>query len=303
MKNSLIKEDLSFVSRIIRYLVELILSIKNLSYELGINRNVPKVLDLNKTISLVRKGKSIIRYGDGEFRIIKGYSIPYQKYSKDLQKRLKDLLSIKNQDTLICLPETFSSLKKYTFMESIFWRKYMTQNRNFIYGLISLNKTYGSSFFSRPYLRYKNHDNAENIFNEIKKIWYKKNILIIEGEGTRFGVGNNLLDATNSVIRIICPGINAFDKYKEIIKIAIKHKREIVLVALGPTAKPLVYGLAKEGVQAIDVGHLDIEYEWFIRKSKKRIAIPNKSVLEVSRYFVKKSKNKKYLKEIISVIK
>jgi hypothetical protein len=40
----------------------------------------------------------------------------------------------------------------------------------------------------------------------------------------------------------------------------------LVLVALGPTATILAYDLALKGYQCIDIGHLDIEYEWFINK-------------------------------------
>ena len=41
-----------------------------------------------------------------------------------------------------------------------------------------------------------------------------------------------------------------------------------MLIALGPTATILAYDLAEKGVQALDVGHIDIEYEWFLRKDR-----------------------------------
>lgn len=40
----------------------------------------------------------------------------------------------------------------------------------------------------------------------------------------------------------------------------------LVLAALGPTATVLAYDLCNKGYQAIDIGHLDVEYEWFLRK-------------------------------------
>ena len=40
---------------------------------------------------------------------------------------------------------------------------------------------------------------------KLKKLWDKKDIIIIEGEHTRFGIGNNLLDNAKSFKRIICP--------------------------------------------------------------------------------------------------
>lgn len=53
----------------------------------------PKVLSCTETLDeLVNSNKSICRYGDGEFNIIFGESIPFQKYDVNLQKRLKDIL-------------------------------------------------------------------------------------------------------------------------------------------------------------------------------------------------------------------
>ena len=54
----------------------------------------------------------------------------------------------------------------------------------------------------------------------------------------------------------------------------------MILLALGPTSTVLTYDLYKLGYQVIDVGHIDIEYEWFLRKAKKRIQIDNKYVNE-----------------------
>jgi len=302
-KDNLIKEELSFFQKSVRYLKELFLSFKNIPYEIAFNKNIPKVKTINETVNLLLKGSSITRFGDGEFRIINGFSIPYQKYDKNLQKRLKQIFQEKIKNLLIGLPETFSTLDQFTFPERIFWRKYMVKNRDSIYKLIDLKQDYVSAFFSRPYLRYKNKKNISQIFKKIKKIWNKKNVLIIEGNGTRIGVGNSLLNNVSSIKRIICPDINAFNKYNQILKKTISCKSDLVLLALGPTAKILAFDLTKNGIQAIDIGHLDIEYEWFLKKTRKRVPINNKNVLESNSYSVGKCLDKNYQKQIISVIK
>ena len=38
-----------------------------------------------------------------------------------------------------------------------------------------------------------------------------------------------------------------------------------MLLSLGMTATVLAYDLAKLGYWAIDMGHLDIEYEWYLK--------------------------------------
>ena len=44
----------------------------------------------------------------------------------------------------------------------------------------------------------------------------------------------------------------------------------MIIIALGPTATVLAYDLAKEGYQALDMGHFDIEYEWYLRNATKK---------------------------------
>gem|GEM_PF-4136669 len=55
----------------------------------------------------------------------------------------------------------------------------------------------------------------------------------------------------------------------------------LILVALGPAGKLLVSDLHGIGYQVIDVGHLDIEYEWFLRKVTREIRVSGKYVNEV----------------------
>ena len=136
---------------------------------------------------------------------------------------------------------------------------------------------------TRFYLPFKNKkENIESI-EKLKEYFCDKNILIIEGENTRFGVGNNLLKNIKSVKRILAPAKNAFSMYDKLIEEACKFSKDtIVLIALGPTATVLAYDLCKEGYQAIDIGHLDIEYEWYLSGAKKKIKVKYKDVSEVS---------------------
>lgn len=55
---------------------------------------------------------------------------------------------------------------------------------------------------------------------------------------------------------------------------------ELILIALGMTATILAYDLAKAGLWAIDIGHIDVEYEWFIRGATEKVALNGKFVNE-----------------------
>ena len=115
----------------------------------------------------------------------------------------------------------------------------------------------------------------------LQKIWEQRDIVFIEGEKSRLGVGNDLFANTHSIKRILCPPRNAFDKYNTILSEATKlDKNSLILVALGPTATVLAYDLHKLGYQAIDIGHVDIEYEWCNMKVTHKVKIPNKFVNE-----------------------
>jgi len=110
-----------------------------------------------------------------------------------------------------------------------------------------------------------------------------KTPLVVEGENTRFGLGNELLSLAKKVKRILCPPKNAYKIYNKILeRIKLENKEQLILLALGPTATILAYDLAKEGYQAVDIGHMDIEYEWYLRKADRKIDIENKAVNEVS---------------------
>jgi glycosyltransferase family protein len=169
-----------------------------------------------------------------------------------------------------------------------------------------MNRKYYSSMISRFYIEYKDKSKIPYYIKKLKQIWDKKDILIIEGEMSRLGVGNDLFNNSKSIKRILCPAINAFNVYEKIISQAKKiDKSNLILLALGPTSSVLAYDLYKIGYQVIDVGHIDIEYEWFLRKAKKKIQIENKYVNEAygNKYKFGKVKDKNYYKEIICRIK
>ena len=98
---------------------------------------------------------------------------------------------------------------------------------------------------------------------------------------SRLGVGNDLLDNAKTIKRILGPSKQAFDKYDEILEEAKKtDKSSLILLALGPAATCLAYDLHKLGFQAVDIGHVDVEYEWYRMKAKKKMPVKNKMVHE-----------------------
>ena len=267
-----------------------------------------KVFSEEETLNeIIFNNKSIARYGDGEFSLMFGSSIGFQKYNNILSKRLIEVLNSNENNLLIGINILSHSkyVERFTDDSKKFYIKWIENNKINISKILNKTKNFYSSLITRFYIEYKNKNKIQKYVSLIKKIWDKKDILIIEGENTKMGVDNNLINNTNSIKRIICPSFNSFILYNKIFSEIKNFKKNIlILIALGPTATILAYDLTRLGYQAIDVGHLDIEYEWYLRNATTKIKIKNKYVNEVNdgenKFF--KIKDKSYYKQIIKKI-
>lgn len=262
-----------------------------------------------ETIDKIIKDKvSITRFGDGEFDMIYGIGMNYQKYNADLAKRLEEIIISQDDGIIIGIPNVVNLeyCDKYTGFATEFWPKWINKYKFKLVRLLKRNRKYYSAQITRFYLDYKDKSNVAEYVKKMKKIWDKKDVVIIEGEQSRLGIGNDLFDNMKSIQRIICPSENAFEIYDKIYNEALKiDKNKLVLLALGPTATVLAYDLFKAGYQAIDIGHVDIEYEWFLRKATKKIKIESKYVTEVKegRENIQEVKDEKYKNEIVARIR
>ncbi len=253
------------------------------------------ILDSDSTIKeICRRKISVSRYGDGEIKEMLGIeNYSFQTHDKKLEKRLREVISSDDQRILTCIPIAIKEQKNLTRKSKTFWRVFTVRYCKGIINVIPACKTYGNASFTRPYITQKKKDNVGKAFESIKKIWEKQDVLIIEGEYTRFGVGNDLLDNAKTIQRIICPSKNAYCFYDEILEAASKYGGgKLILLALGPTATVLAYDLARKDYWAIDVGHIDIEYEWMKMGAKDKTKVKGK--------FVNESNDDSYINESIS---
>lgn len=266
-------------------------AIRNIPFELNYEyllkkKEIPSILSVKDTIDeILIKKKSVVRFGDGEFSIIDNRIRPrFQTINESLSAKLKVVLCSKSDRVLICIADNYGELNQYTDEAAAGIRLYLTNEvrRNHMM-LLDMHRTYGNAYLSRPYFIYRNKEKSviTEKFEHIKKIWDKQDVLIIEGEHTRFGVGNDLLDNAASVNRILVPDKNAFDYYDDILKVSqINANGRLVLSIIGPTATVLSYDLAMSGFWAIDIGQLDSEYEWFLRGAEDRCDVPYKTISE-----------------------
>ncbi len=243
------------------------------------------VMSIDETLDeLLKTEKSLIRFGDGEFNIMNGYSIAFQEYNEELARGMKEILLTANQEEmLLCMPEVFKAFKgefPLDYNSEIFWKKELDRYADFFKEYCQ-SKTYGSAFISRPYIYSKDRTRAFDQFEKMKQLFEGKDLLIVEGVTSRSGVGNDLFDKANSIKRIICPSHNAFSKIKEIREKILEHSEgRLILLMLGPTAKVIAYQLTQQGYRALDLGHIDSEYEWMQMKAETKVQLKHKHTAE-----------------------
>lgn len=289
-----------------------------LCYKVLLNHKF-KILPMENSIKYIIENKcSISRFGDGEFKQVLTYvdecnknpNIGFQQYSPKLGQKLYEVLVSDIDGHAIGLPSPIFRKQIYRMKHnaSEYWKYQTIDALEKIATQLKPNKLYLDSFFTRFYMDFEQTDHCYNYIRNIRKIWDGRDIIIVEGDQTLLGVGNDLFDNAMSIRRIICPATNAFDRLDDI-ECAITNERckessnTLILVALGPTATVLAYNMAKLGYQTIDIGHIDIEYEWFLRGAAEKIPIPGKYVNEARNKEIKNIiLSEKYKDQIIKRI-
>lgn len=250
-----------------------------------------RIMSPEQTLRYIKKHRcSIARFGDGEFDLItSARDLHFQKRNAVLAKALADVLDNKDSRLLLCIPRCFNTVTGCNDHSRTFWIEWGKQG-NHHQKIVDLIRShtgkgylFGDSQITRPYIDWKTDERAKRTFPMLKALWEGRHILIVEGEQTRLGIGNDLYNGAASIKRILAPAIGAFEHYEEIKATVLKHYRgELVIMALGPTATVLAADLAAMDIQALDIGNIDIEYEWYLQGATERVAIAGKFTNEAS---------------------
>lgn len=216
----------------------------------------PAVYSERETLDLVLSGRSLARYGDGEFTLAEGRSIITQaRGDLSLCGRLRGILHGDGTPCLVGIPNIRSATPK-----SNFWAKYLDRGA----ALLSPQVSYYSSFISRP-------DSAPWIdtdayWSRLTSLWTGKDVTLVRGHAPskhptkpgRFTGGISLVaaDLTTalSVTEVIGPAEDAWAVYDAILEQI--GTPTTALLCLGPTATVMAVDLCAKGVHAIDLGHV-----------------------------------------------
>lgn len=264
----------------------------------------PNILSIEKTIDMVIENNlSLIRFGDGEIALIDGMDLPFQKRNEELVKQLEHIIQAGNDKLLICIPGMWGDLSIFADYAYHFIMHHMYRHKHVWDSIVRYDYTYGDTNMTRHYLAYKDKTRAEILFKKIFSLWEGKDIILIEGEKSRLGVGNNMFAKTNSLKRILCPAENAYRVHEKIEEVANTFdKKTLILLSLGPAAKVIAYNLFLKGYRVLDIGHIDMEYEMFLRKQMLQVKVPYKYFNEINERNPEACADQEYLDQILTTI-
>lgn len=242
----------------------------------------PRVLSAEETIDYIIKNRCCVsRFGDGEIKLIAGKDLFFQNAEPALINKLRAVLGSDKNNVLVCLPNVFETVGYMTPEAGRHWKKHLARYRKYWYKNTLNGKVYGNAFISRVYMCFNNKNKAAGYFAALKKIWDDRDIVLVEGDKSRLGWGNDLFDNAKSIRRILGPSAFAYRKYDDLLAEVRKlSKSDLIILAMGPTASVMPYDLADDGFQAVDLGNIDTEYEWYLRGCTKKTPIENKMVYE-----------------------
>ena len=236
-----------------------------------------RIADSFETIAYILEGTlSFGRYGDGEFNIIFGKSIEFQKYSEKLSERLLSVLNSNEKNFCIGIPRFyFYPDERLRTPQRRFVRGWVRENRNEIISLLDIKKVYYDTCATQLYAL-RNNNNLNAYFNFMRKIWHSKRVVVVCGENSFKKVSPDLVDNALEISYIRGPSKDAFEKCDELIAQVLRYTKDtVVLISLGPTATVMAYDLYTLGYQAIDIGHTFKDYYMF----KKNETMNSMSIL------------------------
>ena len=235
---------------------------------------IPRIASVEATLEeLLNTERSLARFGDGEIKMMfSDFQIGFQQRDELLVERLKEVLVSQEPGLMIGLINVFGMLGTHNGQ----WRAWAGIFRDHINPFLDAKKLYYDTGVTRV-------QSSREHFQKLKKIWEGKKVVTIEGNMCRLEVGNDLFNNVWVLQRILAPAECAFSAYDRILEEALKLEKDtLFLLALGPTATVLAYDLCKAGYRALDIGHLDICYELFLRGESRMVAIKGKYVNEAS---------------------
>lgn len=223
----------------------------------GFKMQYPKVVDENTTLDLVLSGKSITRYGDGEFRLAMGGAANVSQVNHPkLQQELQEILIAKQNHCLVAIPDMNPESPKWWF-----WGKYVNKYPR----MLRPGATYYSQFITRP-------DSAPAIdvpefYDRMENLWRDQEVVLIRGSDRSLVEDKGPMQLAKKTHPIICSRRDAYADIDHVERAVLALDVKRVLLCAGAMATVLAYRLSQHGYHAVDLGH--IGYLWRLYDNRK----------------------------------
>ncbi|HED0491776.1 GT-D fold domain-containing glycosyltransferase [Campylobacter jejuni] len=243
---------------------------------------LPKIMDNFETLKyLIESDKSFIRFGDGEYSIMEGKGIAFQKYDEKLAKNLEEIIMTNHEKLLIGIArEYFYSTRCCHDFVREFCLGWSAMNYKKIKKYIQQDKIYGSTGVSQAYAAYKiDKYDFEKHYVLVKKLLSQKEIVVFCGDKIFNNIKYNILEGISKIEYVYGPTKHAYDNFENLKRKMFEiSKNKILIFALGPAGKSLAYEAFKEGYRVLDFGHVFKDYD-----SYKKSILMNKE--EIANFF------------------
>ena len=212
--------------------------------------NTSKSLDLDSLVTELRKGKSFVRWGDGETAIARGKSIWFQEANHELAKKLNALISGIDNGPILGIPTQAISRPIWFYPSWQHFRIEFSTRVFFASRLSYLNKK--NFTLASATIWYDKVANLKEILESITPL--NTPLLVVAGNRN----AQAFFSAWEDVSFVQCESKNAFSTYQELsgeISDWVKaNKFGTIYCAAGPTTKAIVHDFF-ERIRVIDIGH------------------------------------------------
>lgn len=226
----------------------------------------PVILNSDESFELIMNtGKSFVRTGDGEIKIMMGMDQPFQKYDSELADGLRKLLSEKSDNLLVGINRNYY-IPGYIRDYSQFYRRNSYDYRQYYRKILNPRITYIDATLTG--FQFGTHKEKSTIdrYEKWKNAFKDKDVVIVCGEGVLDKLQYDVFEKAKNKKYIYGPNRNAWSKKESLIAQIKKttDKDSIIVFILGMAGKVMTAELAEEGYICWDVGHLAKYYDAFM---------------------------------------
>ena len=229
------------------------------SYFLTFSGVKAPIYSAEDTVKVLLAGKSLIRFGDGEFGIYREKDIHYQEWSPELKEYFDKIKAEYEADSehcnfLVAVPKRFMSISGVQLAKKRVYVSCWSESRYDFKKNFRHDIPYGDSFLFE-----------KNNWKIYSKLWKDEkcpsNVFFVHNLEQYAKLFADTYQKNTMFVQ--CPSQNAFtvvddmeQKIEDIIQANNWNPKDVMLtISAGPAGKVLVYKMSKKGYWCIDAGH------------------------------------------------